>query len=231
VFTIKISFDIDSYKTKFTGGIKQYLFFAVFNFPNITVNKDVKFAGSNSLNKLISSQDLMSSMLAPLGYGSNSNVFPYLVRSTALPESSFEEVVIPYPGLPLKMAGSRSFGDWSVSFNVDAECTLINAFQSWHTLIYDPSSHIPTSRSTYAIDQDLFILDNDGIATQHFKLRNAWPKVVHQIAFDYSSSDLATMDVTFSYDFYDILKDAENKGVIQSVINKFTGSANFGGLF
>ena len=173
---MKISFDIDSYKTKFSGGIKQYLFFAVFTFPDFAPN-------------LSANQDVISSMLAPLGYGANSNIFPYLVRATNLPDSTFEEVIIPFPGIPIKMAGTRTFGDWTVSFNVDSDGKLIHAFNKWHNLIYDAEKQIPTSKQQYARKQQLFILDNYGSATEQIDLFDAWPKAIGQVTFDYSSSD------------------------------------------
>lgn len=221
---MKIQFDIDSYKTKFSGGIKQYLFFAVFTFPsNLSVS-----GGWNT-------QNAMQSMLSPLGYNSNDNVFPYLVRATNLPDSTFEEVIIPFPGIPIKMAGTRTFGDWTVSFNVDSDGKLIHAFNKWHNLIYDAETQIPSSKKQYAKNQQLFILDNYGMATERIELFDAWPKAIGQVTFDYSSSDLATMDVTFSYDRYTIKNENEtspaNKGILQAAISKVTGSANFGGLF
>lgn len=177
----------------------------------------------------------MQSMLSPLGYNSNDNVFPYLVRATNLPDSTFEEIVVPFPGLPIKMAGTRTFGDWTVSFNVDSEGKLIKAFNSWHNLIFNAETQTPTSKKQYAKNQQLFILDNYGMATECIELFDAWPKAVGQVTFDYSSSDLATMDVTFSYDRYTITDkrsdDSATKGILQAAISKVTGSANFGGLF
>lgn len=176
----------------------------------------------------------VSAMLEPLGYNPN-NTIPYLVRATNRPDSTFEEVVIPFPGLPIKMAGARTFGDWGVSFNVDAEGNLIHAFNNWHDLIFDVFTQKPASRSEYTKDQQLFLLDNNGMATDCITLHDAWPKAIGQIALDYSSSDLATMDVTFSYDYYTIVDIREDisstRGILQAAINKVTGSANFGGLF
>lgn len=218
MFIIKISFDIDSYKTKFTGGVKQYLFYALFDFPD-----DIKLGNT----------DFVSSLLKPLGYGSSNNVLPYLVRSTSLPDSSFEEILIPYPGLPIKMAGSRSFGDWNVSFNVDAEGTLLHYFNGWHEIMYDTTRNLPGSKNIYAKTHSLYILDNNGVATECIKLYNAWPKVIGQVGFDYSSSDIATIDITFSYDYYTITREqgtSPTNTILQSAINAFTGKS-FGGMF
>ena len=209
---LKVQFDIDSYKTKFTGGTRQYLFFALFSFPG----------EKSSLN------NLMSSALASLGYNSRQNVIPYLVRTTSIPGVSFEDIQIPYSGLPYKMAGSRIFEDWVVSFNLDEEGELLEKFRDWQDKIYNGSDN-----SDYRIDQHLYLLDGNGNAVKDIMLVQAWPKTLGGVGLDYSSNDIATMDVTFSYQYYKfkkINKPSETQKVLQSLLNKVTGTS-LGGLF
>ena len=218
---IKINFDIDSYKTKFVDGARAYLFFAMFTFPP-GIDEPVVY-----------SNVVMSSLLSPLGYGAKDNVVPYMVKSTSIPDSTFEELIIPYPGLPYKMAGTRTYGDWTVSFNVDNEGVLLRKFHNWHDWIYEPSNNYQTGADFYMVDQNLFLLDGTGNATHKIQLVQAWPKSLGAVGLDYSSTDIATIDVSFSYQYYKVYKlDANSTQTtrLQSLINKVAGKP-IGGLF
>lgn len=216
---MKVQFDIDSYKTKFKGGARQYLFFALFSFPNDPKTVDGKY--TNMLP-----QSFMSSALSPLGYNSSTNVIPYLVRTTSIPGVSFEDIQIPYPGLTYKMAGTRTYEDWTVSFNLDEDGELLKNFHSWQDKIYKGSAN------TYKIDQHLFLLDGNGNAVKEIKLVEAWPKTLSGIGLDYSSNEIATMDVTFSYQYYKMKSTlpSQTQKIIQTLLNKVTGSS-LGGMF
>lgn len=164
-------------------------------------------------------------MLSPLGYGSNTNTIPYLVRSTSIPDSSIEEAVIPFPGIPYKMAGTRTYGDWTVSFNIDTEGILLDNFHNWHDLMYD-KNHLSTSPKSYMRNQQLYLIDGRGYTTRKFELYNAWPKSIGAVGLDYSSGDIATMDVTFSYQYYKTgYVGDEKSSLLTAAVNRLTGSA------
>lgn len=197
------------------------MFFAFFSFPDI-----------KGFEQTTTKQTIPQAILSPLGYNSSKNIFPYLVRSTSIPDSIFEEIVIPYPGIPFKMAGNRSFGDWSISFNVDEKGILLDAFNSWHELIYNTRTNQYNEPSIYMKDQQLFLIDGLGMTTKKIHLFNAWPKTLGSIGFDYSSSEVATMDITFSYQSYTITNEDTGgtaNTLMKSLLNKVTGSAR--GIF
>lgn len=134
--------------------------------------------------------------------GVKDNNIPYYVRSTNTPESSFEEIVIPYPGHYIKMAGTRNYGAWSVSFNVDRKTNLLEYLNKWHNLIYDPYSQAYSSPNSYMIDESFYLLDELGAKKREYKLISAWPLSIGTSSFDYSSTEIVTIDVTFSYQYY-----------------------------
>jgi hypothetical protein len=212
---LKVSFDLDSYKTRFLGGAKQYLFYVLLNTPMMgTFNNPDSVVG-----KLFSS----------FGYGSDSDFLPYLVRSTTLPDSSFEEIQIPYPGHTFKMAGTRAYGDWQVSFNVDDGGRILKIFNQWHNIMYHPANQEYSSPESYMLDQTLFLVDGNGEAIRQYKLFGAWPKSISATTLDYASTDIATVDVVFSYQYYLTSEPTDvSKGVnslIKTALNKLTGSA------
>ena len=55
-------------------------------------------------------------------------------NQTVLPGISFEEKIIDWPGLSFKMAGTATFSDWAVTFNVDEEGIILQKFNAWQML-------------------------------------------------------------------------------------------------
>lgn len=165
---------IDAYLDAFkTGGARQYLFLVWFAFPaDIKVESKMK------------------------------ETLPYYVRTTSLPESSYEDLAIPYPGYSFKMAGTRIYNDWTLSLNIDTSNSVLKLFQAWHNLIYNPQTHDYAAPNKYMISQSLQLLGPDLKATSNYLLYRAWPKSIGNVQLDYSSSELATVDITFAYQYY-----------------------------
>jgi hypothetical protein len=147
-------------------------------------------------------QYLFSAILQfPIGLRSNMDV-RYFVKSTSLPESTFEEESIAYPGYPFKMANSRTYGDWTVSLYVDKKAEIYNSYHNWQNLIFDPSTYDVAAPNVYMIDQQLELLNGEMQVVSRYNLFRAWPKAVGALTLDYASTDIITFDVTFSYQYF-----------------------------
>ena len=216
---MKVQLDVDTYRTKFLGGTRQYLFLALFQFPDDETYNSTPGNATSALD-----------FLSPFGYNAGMNVFPYLVKSTSIPEATIEEIQIPYPGRTYKMAGQKSYGDWTISFNVDEKAEVLNKFTSWQNNIYDAESNMASSPIDYMLDQQLFLLNGNGESTKTRSLFDAWPKSIGSVALDYSSADIATVDITFSYQYYTMSSgkaQQPSQQLMSSLLNKLTGSALF----
>lgn len=213
---MKVNFDIDAYKVRFLGGARQYLFYMLFTTPLMTSSID---------------PTMLNTLLSSYGFGSDrtlKNYMPYLVKSGSLPDSSIEEMSIPYPGHPFKMAGTRSYGDFQVTFNIDEQGILLADLNMWFDKIYNPIGQSPYSPMEYMRDQQLFLIDGSGNDIVKYTLHQAWPKQLGSVSLDYASTEIATIDVTFSYQYYTMLTYTPEKGttdLLRSAFNKLTGSA------
>lgn len=210
---MKVSFDIDTYKTRFLGGARAYLFYALLQFPS-AVTKSIKPSQS------------AKSWFTPFGQGSASDFVPYLVKSTSIPETSFEEAVIPFPGHSFKMAaGARNYGNWSISFNIDEKTKILDLFNSWHNIIYNPVTQKSSEPAVYMKEQQLYLINGSGEATRKFTLYNAWPVAIGATSLDYSSTEIATVDVTFSYQYYLTSEmEEQDSSLLKSLFGKIVGS-------
>jgi len=164
-------FDIDSYRSNFQGGARQYLFYFKPLFPTGVIGADTEVA-------------------------------TYLVRTASLPETSSDEIMMNWQGFDYKIAGKYTYSDWNVTFNVDIDAKIQQMFHNWASLIHDPTTNKYTVPSKYMMDQQIELLNLEGIPITKYKLFGAWPKMVGNANLDYSANDVVQFDVTFTYIYH-----------------------------
>ncbi|HRR48415.1 MAG TPA: hypothetical protein P5293_00345 [Bacteroidales bacterium] len=207
----RILFDVDTYRTRFTGGSRQFLFYILLKLP-AGISREMGKTGVLSTNDgwkkwFVPAAD---SALTTFGLGSDFDKWPYLIRSTTIPESMFDEIPIPWQSLDYKIAGYRKYGDWSVDMNVDINGDIIERMYSWQNIIQNSLSELKSGRSIkrehdranstqYMQDQEVHMIDYSGNVVKSFVLEKCWPKSVGNITFDYASSELLTMNVVFTF--------------------------------
>ncbi len=149
----------------------------------------------------------------PTGVLKGSDLSPtYLVRSTTLPGSDFEEIITNWQGYDYKIAGKRVYADWTVTFNVDRMAKILSTFKTWERVILDPTSNVHGAPDRYLSDQHIILLDGNGNNLVKYKLIGAWPKSIADITLDYATSDVAQFDVTFSYQYHVVIPKYDTIG-------------------
>lgn len=130
----------------------------------------------------------------------------YLVRTTVLPETTTEEIMVNWQGFDFKVAGKYTYADWTVTFNVDLDARIQTMFHNWSALIHDPTTNVYKRPALYFADQQVELLDLDGKVLMKYKLMGAWPKTVGQATLDYASNEVVQFDVTFAYIYHTVDK-------------------------
>jgi len=198
-------FDLNSFKANFDGGARAFLFFYKPEFPSsiavettfsdlVSQGKDVKDFSDTFLNA--SKQKKMS----------------YMVKSTSFPSRNIEELTLSWKGFKRKIAGPATYDDWTISFNVDNAYEVRKDFDRWSNLIvqigkdYKREDTKYGNVDTYLKDQYLWTLDRNGNKSSVIKLVQAWPKTVGEISLDYQSIEVSNFEVTFSYQYYEIIQ-------------------------
>lgn len=138
----------------------------------------------------------------------------YLVRAVTLPSSSLEEQIIELQGFDFKMAGKKIYDDFTITFNCDEGGQLRRMFEKWNQLIHDTKTHKHALPDEYMITQEFDLLGMDGEVSMAYKLYGAWPKVISQMSFDHSTNDVAQFDLTFSYQYHEMVENTGGGGPI-----------------
>ena len=144
--------------------------------------------------------------------------FKFLCKSTALPASNLGSIEIPFRGRTLKVAGDRTFDDWTVTIINDEDFRLRTAFERWSNVMsqLDDATGVtnPTSYMTDAFIQQLGRgpsaqsgSNNGGNSAvlRSYKFFDVFPITVGEIALSYDTTDqLEEFDVTFRYQYFTI---------------------------
>ena len=160
------------------------------------------------------------------GDDSENGIFKFLCKATALPASNLGSVEIPFRGRILKVAGDRTFDDWTVTIINDEDFKLRTAFERWSNVMsrLDDATGVtnPTSYMTDGYVQQLgrgcqvSASSNDGgesSVLRSYKFFDVFPVTVGEIALSYDTTDtLEEFDVTFRYQYFTVGASAQSSG-------------------
>ena len=167
---------IDKFKSRLTGGIaRPNLFEVVLAFPDGTVDASV------------------------------SDIDPktrFLVKAAALPASNIAPISVPFRGRQLKIAGDRTFDEWTITVINDTDFAIRGSFERWMNSISKVSDNAGNiNPEDYTKDAYVYQLGRSGVdsASQSseqnmpvlrtYKFYSIFPTNVSQIDLSYDSSD------------------------------------------
>ena len=160
------------------------------------------------------------------GDDSENGIFKFLCKASILPASNLGSIEIPFRGRTLKIAGDRTFDDWTVTIINDEDFKLRTAFERWSNVMsrLDDATGVtnPTSYMTDGYVQQLGrgsqvgAASNDGgesSVLRSYKFFDVFPITVGEIALSYDTTDqLEEFDVTFRYQYFTIGNSAQSSG-------------------
>ena len=167
---------IDKFKSRLTGGIaRPNLFEVVLAFPDGTVDASV------------------------------SDIDPktrFLVKAAALPASNIAPISVPFRGRQLKIAGDRTFDEWTITVINDTDFAIRGSFERWMNSMSKVSDNAGNiNPEDYTKDAYVYQLGRAGVDAgsqssqanmpilRTYKFYSVFPTNVSQIDLSYDSSD------------------------------------------
>jgi len=137
--------------------------------------------------------------------GGDAELTSFMCEAAQLPGSSIGTIPIPFRGRQLKMAGDRTFTDWTVTIINDTDFAVRNAMERWMNGINAHSANTGlTSPITY--ETDLFVeqLDREGTSIKKYNFRGAFPTDLSPIDLSYGDADtIERFQVTFAFQYFE----------------------------
>ena len=129
----------------------------------------------------------------------------FMCKTAAIPGSSLPVVEVPFRGHKLKIAGDRTFEDWTVTIINDIGFTARTAVENWMESIQELDSGIGATNLDYLVSRaTISQLNRDDSVIASYELYNMYPQTLNNIELSYDTADeIQTFDVTFSYSHWE----------------------------
>jgi hypothetical protein len=134
---------------------------------------------------------------------------PFMVKATSLPASTLGMIEVPYFGRKVKIAGDRTFEEWSVTVINDEDFLIRNAMEQWSASVNAHQSNIssyagPASlqyKSTAIVTQ----FSKAGEPVREYTFNGIYPTSVAAIEMAWETVDqIEEFQVTFAYDWWSV---------------------------
>jgi hypothetical protein len=153
--------------------------------------------------------------------------FRFVCRSAEIPDSTISTIDVPYFGRKIKVAGERTFSDWSVSVLNDEDFSVRALFEAWSNAINRLVSNVrDPSVSTEQYKQDLSVIQygKDGSIIRSYTIVGAFPTKVGPISLDWDTvNQIETFTVNFSYDYW--IPNVETSDMKAGGVNTYGAAA------
>ena len=152
-----------------------------------------------------------------------------MIKGAQLPASNIAEVIVPFRGRQLKVAGDRRFDPWTITVINDGDFKLRQAFERWANYIIKVSDGSGTINPTdyftdWRVNQlgraqtDLNSTGQQNGATlpilRRYNMKGCWPSSVSAIDLNYDTQDtVEEFQVTLQVQWWEAY-DASNTGSV-----------------
>ena len=141
----------------------------------------------------------------------NTEQMSFMCKAASLPGSQVGVIEVPYFGRYVKVAGDRTFQDWSVTVINDEPFDLRNALERWQSAMssFDTKGGKKTglgataNPATYSANGQVIQYGKEGNIIKTVNLINIFPSMVGEIALSWDQAQqIEEFQVTFSYDYF-----------------------------
>lgn len=132
---------------------------------------------------------------------------PFMVRAAQIPSSSLGVIQVPYFGRKIKLAGDRTFDQWTVTVINDEDFLIRNALEEWSNAIN--ALQVNTSRAltplAYKAQAIVTQFSKVGLPIRQYRFNGLFPSEISPIELDWNNTDaIEEFQVTFQYDWWDV---------------------------
>lgn len=148
----------------------------------------------------------------------------FVCRAAQIPAGAIDSINVPYMARSIKVAGDRSFQDYTITVMNDEDWSLRTMFEGWQNAINSLESNIRAPGldvENYKTNFNVRQFTKDGFVTRSYQMIGAWPTVVSPIDLDWDASNqIEVFTVTFAFDYW-----LPDPGDSLAVLNEYFGAA------
>lgn len=149
-------------------------------------------------------QNLFQVQILNPANGSGDLKTPFMVQAAQIPSSDLGIIPVFYFGRQMKLAGDRTFGEWTVTIINDEDFLIRNAMEEWSNRINRLERNI-RDISRYKSTASVTQFAKDGSRIRTYEFNGIFPSNITPIDLDWSTTDqIESFQVTFQYDYWQI---------------------------
>ena len=131
----------------------------------------------------------------------------FLVKAARLPASNIQQIVVPFRGRILKIAGDRTFDSWSITVINDTDFAIRSAFERWMNVINRLSDNTgAVNPADYQADCYVYQLDRDGQSLRSYRFFDTFPTQVGPIELSYDATGIQEFTVELQVQYLEVIK-------------------------
>jgi hypothetical protein len=139
------------------------------------------------------------------GAGTIDTSIQFLCRATSIPGSILGAAEVAYMGRAIKVAGDRTFDDWTVTIYNNTDFRLRIFFEAWSNGMLKNFANVTDFQSdeSYLADGYVEQLDRNEQVMNRYDFRKIFPLSVGDIALAYDSNNtVEEFSVTFAVNYW-----------------------------
>lgn len=134
---------------------------------------------------------------------------PFMVKAAQIPASTLGMIEVPYFGRKIKIAGDRTFAEWTVTVINDEDFLIRNAMEQWMNSINSHAGNIrefgSASPLLYKSNAQITQFSKTGVPIREYTFNGMFPTEVSTIEMAWETTDaIEEFTVTFQYDFWEV---------------------------
>ena len=127
-----------------------------------------------------------------------------MVQAAQIPAATLGVIEVPYFGRKVKIAGDRTFAEWTVTVINDEDFLIRNAMENWMAEINTHQGNI-NAKSDYKSQAQITQYGKAGNALREYNFNGLFPTNIGEITMDWNTTDeIETFEVTFQYDWWNV---------------------------
>lgn len=134
---------------------------------------------------------------------------PFMCEATTLPAANLGEVQVPYFGRFIKLAGTRTYDDWTVTIINDEDFLVRNAIEEWSNRLNTFQGNIRAFGSAspllYKSQAQVVQYSKTGVPIRSYQFNGIFPKAISEVALNWADGNaIERFTVTFAVDYWEV---------------------------
>ena len=130
----------------------------------------------------------------------------FMCKGAQIPEATLGTVEVPYFGRNIKIAGNRTFAEWTTTVINDEDFAVHAGLTNWMNAINGHGENLKAiDGNEYQVDATVTHYEKGGDVAKQITIVNCWPSSVAAIDLNWETNDqIEEFTVTWQYDYWQI---------------------------